>query len=212
MKAHRPPSYNKELHSIWNALNQLGATLGAWGPWGILLLGFLDSAGIPVAVAMDVLIVLLAVNEPHLWLLGAGMAVIGSVAGNIVLFSMARKGGERFRAASPPAGRSRRFHAWFDRYGLTTVFIPALVPIPLPLKIFVISAGVLNTPLRAFLMVIVTARVLRYVGLAWLGLVLGHEAEGFLRAHLWTLTGMAVVLFAGLYALLKVSERRRRTA
>lgn len=197
------------MQSIWQVFTQLGATLGAWGPWGILLLGFVDSAGIPVAVAMDVLIVLLAVNEPHLWAVGASLGVIGSVAGNVVLFWAARKGGERFRSPGHSAVRPRRLRAWFDRYGLTTVFIPALVPIPLPLKIFVISAGVLGTPLRTFLMVVVTARVLRYFGLAWLGLMMGQEAEGFLKAHLWTLTGLAVVLFAALYALLRMSERRR---
>lgn len=200
------------MRSIWSYLQGLGATLGAWGPWGILLLGFLDSAGIPVAVAMDLLIVLLAVNEPHLWLTGAAMGVLGSVAGNIVLFAAARKGGERFVERAPATGRTRRFRAWFDRYGLATVFIPALVPIPLPLKIFVISAGVLGTPLRTFLMVIVAARVMRYTGLAWLGLQLGDDAPGFLRDNAWALTVFAALLAIGIFGLLKMSERRRSTA
>jgi membrane protein DedA with SNARE-associated domain len=200
------------LRGIWSYLQALAATLGAWGPWGILLLGFLDSAGIPVAVAMDLLIVLLAVNEPHLWLLGAAMGVLGSVAGNFLLFSAARKGGERFVDRAPASGRTRHFRDWFDRYGLTTVFIPALVPIPLPLKIFVISAGVLGTPLRTFLLVILAARVLRYGGLAWLGLQLGNDAEGFLRENVWPLTVFAALLAAGIFGLLKLSERRRRPA
>ncbi len=47
---------------------------------------------------------------------------------------------------------------------LATVFIPALLPIPLPLKIFVITAGVLRTPVRSFVAVIVAARAIRYYG------------------------------------------------
>lgn len=185
----------------------MGATLGAWGPWGILLLGFVDSAGIPVAVAMDVMIVALAVNEPQLGWLGAAMGVIGSMAGNLVLFVAARKGGARFLARGD--GQRGRFRTWFDRYGLTTVFIPALVPLPLPLKIFVISAGVLGTPLRRFALVLLPARVLRYFGLAWLGVMLGKDANSFLRANAGVLAGVAVLLFIAMYGLLKLSERRR---
>ncbi len=200
------------MQGILNSLQALSATLASWGPWGILLLGFIDSAGIPVAVAMDVLIVLLAVNAPERAWLGAGMGVVGSAAGNLLLFMAARKGGERFMERAPSGGRTQRLRGWFERYGVTTVFIPALVPIPLPLKIFVISAGVLGTPLRLFLAVILAARVLRYFGLAWLGVLLGREAEGFLRAHLWSLAGIAALLFVAMYALLRVAERRRRTA
>ncbi|HWQ55591.1 MAG TPA: hypothetical protein VN442_18030 [Bryobacteraceae bacterium] len=195
------------MNSIWNTLQHMGATLGAWGPWGILLLGFVDSAGIPVAVAMDVMIIALAVNEPQLGWLGAAMGVVGSMAGNLVLFVAARKGGSRFLVRSD--GQRGRFRTWFERYGLTTVFIPALVPLPLPLKIFVISAGVLGTPLRRFALVLLPARILRYFGLAWLGVMLGKDAHNFLHAHAGALAGVAVLLFVGMYALLKVSERRR---
>ncbi len=198
------------MQNIWHALQALSATLASWGPWGILLLGFIDSAGIPVAVAMDVLIVLLAVSAPERAWLGATMGVVGSVAGNVVLFLAARKGGERFLERAPAGGRTLRLRGWFERYGMTTVFIPALVPIPLPLKIFVISGGVLGTRLRVFLTVITAARVMRYFGLAWLGVLLGQEAEGFLREHAWTLTGVAALLFVLMYALLRLSERRRR--
>ena len=86
---------------------------------------------------------------------------------------------------------------------------PPLVPIPLPLKVFVISAGVLFTPLRRFTLVLLPARVVRYFGLAWLGVMLGKDANNFLRANAGVLAGVAVLLFIGMYALLKVSERRR---
>ena len=104
----------------------------------------------------------------------------------------------------------RRFHDWFQRYGLLTVFIPAMMPIPLPLKIFVISAAIARTPLRSFMAAIVVGRAIRYFGEAYLGVALGRDSLPFLRAHTWPLIAGAVVLFAALYAVVMLKERRRR--
>jgi membrane protein DedA with SNARE-associated domain len=104
----------------------------------------------------------------------------------------------------------RRFHDWFKHYGLLTVFIPAAMPIPLPLKIFVISAAIARTPLRSFLATIVVGRAIRYFGEAYLGVALGRDSLPFLRAHTWPLIAGAVALFAALYAVVMLNERRRR--
>ena len=68
--------------------------------------------------------------------------------------------------------------------------------VPLPLKVFAISAGALRTSFVKFLGVIVAARVIRYFGLAYLGLQLGKDAEGFLRRNGWTLAGAALLVGA----------------
>ena len=140
------------------------------------------------------------------------MAVVGSMAGNLVLFTVARKGGKRFLERTAEPGRSRRFRNWFDRYGLVTVFIPALVPIPLPLKVFVVSAGALRMRYRTFMVVMLTARVLRYFGEAWLGVKLGQESTRYLRDHAWNLAGSALALALALYLLVRFSDRYRKTA
>ena len=100
-----------------------------------------------------------------------------------------------------------RFRSWFLRYGLLTVFIPALIPIPMPMKLFVITAGVLGTPLMEFLGVVLLARIIRYFGEAWLGVTLGHQSTTFLKTHVWHLTGSAVALFAVLYGLMVLRHR-----
>ena len=83
----------------------------------------------------------------------------------------ARGGGQAMGKIDCRAGTSRSVSArWFHRYGLITVFIPAMFPIiPLPLKVFVISAGVLHTRFSRFLAVILLARVIRYFGEAYIG-------------------------------------------
>ena len=106
------------------------------------------------------------------------MAVVGSWAATSRFFC----GAPRRRAGSPSAplpGGGGNSSEWFHRYGLLTVFIPALTPIvPLPLKVFVISAGALRAPFVKFLAVIVVARVIRYFGEVYLGIQLEAGRPG----------------------------------
>ena len=184
----------------------------AWGPAGILLLSVLDSSGVPVAGVFDALLVLIAVERPGAAWLCAGLAVAGSTIGNTALFWTADRGGRRFMSKSDVGGRGAKFRRWFKRYGLITVFIPALIPIPMPLKFFVISAGVLGTPKIAFISVVLVARILRYFGEAWLGVTLGRESAGFLTSHAWDFVAGAILLFVALYLFVLLRDRARAKA
>ncbi len=180
----------------------------AYGPWGVFLLGLIDSVGIPLPAAMDVLIILIAAKAPNRAYLAAGLGVAGSVIGNLILFAMARYGVTRLvRMAEHPG----RFHRWFHRYGLVTVFIPAAVPVlPLPLKFFVVSAGVLRSSISHFVVIIMLARACRYFGDAFLGLTLGLNAQAFLQHNVWALLAAAIALAVSLILLFRWNERRRR--
>ena len=162
---------------------------------------------------LDVLLFGVAWKSPELGWLTAGLATLGSLVGNLALFQAARTGGRRWGKVPAP-DKPQKFRRWFQRFGLVTVFIPAVVPfIPLPLKIFVVSAGVLHTSFPHFVAVIFVARVLRYFGEAWLGMRMGEEgAKTFLRSNAWTmvavLAGLAVVFFV----LIRLNDRRRQAA
>jgi len=184
--------------------------LVAWGPLGILLLSILDSAGVPVAGVFDALLILISVERPSVGWLCAGFAVLGSTVGNTMLFWAARKGGSGFMRNAAPEGRAAKFRQWFRRYGMVTVFIPALVPIPMPLKVFVISAGVTGTALYEFVGVVLVARILRYFGEAWLGIALGRDSAAFMKTHAWHFIEGAVVLFVLLYGLILWRDRGAR--
>jgi membrane protein YqaA with SNARE-associated domain len=190
-------------------LAKLTAALIAFGPLGILVLAFIDSVGIPMASGMDALVIVIAAKAPARAAFAASMGVIGSLIGNVILFLGARAGGRRFVRETEPAAKQQPFREWFKRYGLLTVFIPAMLPIPLPLKVFVISAAVLHTPLRTFILVILLGRSIRYFGEAYLGVQLGEHSWQYLRAHTWHLMAGAVVLFVALYLLIVLVERRR---
>ncbi len=176
---------------------------------GLLILAFVDSVGIPVAAGLDALLILIAVKTPQQAYLAASLAVIGSLAGNLVLYLAARKGGRRFLAKSEQPGRAQNFRRWFQRYGLITIFIPALLPIPMPLKLFVASAGALGTSIRSFLGTVALARFFRFFGGAWLGVTAGESSAGFLKTHTLHFLMAAVALFLLLFLLVRVSDRWR---
>lgn len=180
----------------------------ALGPWGIVAVAFIDAA-IPIPNGLDVLVILLSVKEPSSAPLWAALAVVGSSAGNLVLFYFSRKGGQRLLKAEAPAGYRRRFRLWFNRYGLVTVFIPALIPIPMPLKFFVVSSGMLGIGWVYFLGTVLLARTLRYGGEAYLGVQLGAHSSQYIDDHKLPLFAVAAFLFIALYLLIRLSDRWR---
>lgn len=191
-------------------LSHFTQALIAFGPLGVLLLAFIDSMGVPVAAGVDALLIFLAVQSPRTAWISAAVAIAGSAAGNLALFHAARRGGRRFLEKSSKPGRAQRFRMWFRRYGLVTIFVPALVPFPMPLKLFVISAGVLGTRGSTFLGIILLARAVRYGAEVWLGLTLGHASAGFLKSHAWHFAAGGVLLFLALYLLVYFSDSTRR--
>ena len=198
-----------------NFLNAIKDALVSYGPWGVLLLAFIDSAGIPVSAGMDAIVILVAVQTPGRAWLVAALAVVGSVAGNIVLFTAARKGRSwaRKEEAAVAPGEPGRFERWFREYGMITIFVPAVVPvIPLPLKVFVISAGIMRARLATVLAVVGVARVIRYGGEAYLGIKLGQESVGWLKDQVWVLTALAFGFCGVVYLAARWNRRRKSGA
>jgi membrane protein YqaA with SNARE-associated domain len=157
---------------------------------------------------VDTLVVLISAWNPVQGYLAALAGTAGSLAGNLLLFFIARKGGEPYLERYTSSGRGARLRAWFAEYGLLTIFVPAFVMVPMPLKIFVLSAGAMGvTPLR-FVTVMLAARIPRYLFLAWLGTRLGKDTIPYLRHHAWEFFLFAVALFAVLYFAVRYMDRR----
>jgi membrane protein YqaA with SNARE-associated domain len=183
-------------------LAHLTAFLQTYGPWGIFGLAAVDSMGVPLPTTTDFVLLTIGMSgAENAAYFAAFMAFLGSLIGNIVLFQAVRQGRRMMTKEEAAPGR---FQQWFRQYGLLTVFVPAVVPlVPLPLKIFVISAGAMGTPFNRFVAAITAARVIRYFGLAYLSLQLGADAEGFVRRNAWTMAGVAIVLAFALYFVMR---------
>src|SRR3954451_24022793 len=103
--------------------------LREWGAWGVFLFAIVDGAGLPTPGGLDASFLTVVALRPKdaYWL--AAVTLIGSTIGNLIWFYMWRRGGEAALVKYRERPRFRRFEAWFQHYGLVTVFIPALVPI-----------------------------------------------------------------------------------
>ena len=180
------------------------------GTRGVLLLALLDSGGVPIIGGVDALVVTLAAIDHSQAYWAAAAAIAGSVAGSLFLFFLARKGGEDYLHRHTLSSRGQNLRAWFLEYGLLTVFVPAFVPvIPMPVKIFILSAGALGVSPMRFIIVMTAARIPRYFFLAWLGTRLGADTWPYLRHHLWEFILLASVMFVILYFVITWLHNRR---
>ncbi len=188
-------------------MKKLAAILTSWGAPGLFLLAVLDSAGIPLPAAVDALLVATAIINPSAAYVAALFAVVGSALGSLFLFYLARKGGQAYLNRVIATEGGSKFRVWFQTYGLITVFIPALLPIPLPLKVFVISAGVMGVSPIKYMAVVMAARIPRYFGLAMLGAQYGADTMPWIKSHVWHLLLFALCLGLTLgYAVRRVSD------
>jgi membrane protein YqaA with SNARE-associated domain len=180
------------------------------GPWGLLIVSTVESLGIPNPGGTDWLLVFMAIARPNDAALCAAMAVLGSLIGTAAFFDVMQRGGEKVLARYTSSERGARFRTWFQRYGLVTVFIPALVPLPfLPFKAFAACAGALGVNRWRFMAVLAVGRILRYSGLAYLGVKLGtvENSKAWVKAHTWQMAMFAVGIFLFFYLLLKFLDR-----
>jgi uncharacterized membrane protein YdjX (TVP38/TMEM64 family) len=194
-------------------MHHLGQVLISWGPIGLLILAALESAGPPTPAGTDFVLIFLTAARPADWMLCAWLTILGSLFGSVIFFEIVRRGGERFLKRYTARGRGARFRGWFQRYGLLTVFVSALLPAPfLPFKVFVTCAAAMGVSRLRFMTVLTVARIPRYLGLAYLGSQLGEESGPWLKGHVWHMLGVAVFLFASLYLLIRWVERTRPLA
>ncbi|MGH9411607.1 MAG: YqaA family protein [Vicinamibacterales bacterium] len=188
-----------------------GAAL-AWGGPGLFIIGYLDSSFLSFPEVNDLLVIMMVARHHDRLLYYTLLPTLGSLAGCLTLYFIARKGGEAFMRR-----RFKEHHVegglkLFQKYGLLAVIVPALLPPPAPFKIFILLAGVAGIPLWQFATAVFIARFIRYFGEGLLALRYGESAATFLKAHataagLW-LAGIALVGGTVWIAW----SRRRRTA
>jgi len=191
-------------------MGRLREILLAWGPLGIFAASIIESAGVPTPSGTDALILLVTIAHPESALLCAALAVAGSLLGSVIFHYIVAKGGEKLlerRTASP---RGLKFRTWFQRYGMASVFVCALVPFPfMPLKVVALCACAMGVSRVRYLTVMLAARIPRYAAMAYLGSKLGENSSAWLNQHLWQMGVVALALFVGLYFLLQWSDRAR---
>ena len=189
-------------------------TIGAWlerlGGLGLILLGFADNSLIPLPGSMDALTIILSAHQRAWWPYYAAMATIGGIVGGYTTYALGERG-EAALEKKLPKKKAEKIYRLFNKYGFWSLFVPALLPPPVPYSPFLLAAGVLKYPKRNFFIAVGTARAIRYGLLAWLGSIYSKQIFGFFSKYykplFWTLIGLAVI--GGIAALFWVWKRKR---
>jgi membrane protein YqaA with SNARE-associated domain len=176
------------------------AFAGGIGAPGLFLISFLDSSVLTFPVINDLLLIELSIQHPARMPVYASMAALGSLLGCVLLFFLARKGGEAFFRRKA-GNRAEIIRHWVERNGFGGMLVAALLPPPTPFKVFVLAAGVFELPLVSFSSAIALARLFRYFGLGYLAVRYGSQALPYLAQHKLQVVIVAVVLVAVSYAL-----------
>lgn len=174
------------------------ASLGAPGVFAISLL---DAAVIPLAIpgSTDLLLLWLIAGGGNPWLL-VSCAVMGTLIGGWTTWRIGKKGGQAAIKRYVPSRWQQRVHGWSQRHPFLALFLPAVLPPPIPLTPFLLAAGALGSSWKRFAIVFGAGRVVRYTLVAWLAVAYGRRI-----VHLWASTlekwsGVILWAFFGLTA------------
>lgn len=167
------------------------------GGIGLIPLGLLDNSPLPIPGSMDLVTILLAARDKHLWFYYAAMATAGSVLGGYLTYRIARKGGKEALEKKFSKPRVDRILKAFERWGFATIIVPALLPPPFPLVPFVVAAGAMQYSRAKFLTAVALGRAIRYTILAFLAATYGRQILSLLSHHAYLLLvvsiGIAVI-------------------
>src|SRR5712692_513054 len=177
------------------------ALVGSLGGLGLFAVAFIDSSVFTFPVINDLLVIHLAMKYPARMPYYALMATLGSLGGCVLLYHLARKGGEL--AFHKHAGaRAERVRGWVQRNGFLSVLVPAMLPPPTPFKLFVLAAGVFQVPLRSFTVALLIARGVRYFGEGYLAVRYGAETSRYLAEHKLQISLLILAVVVAAYFLL----------
>ena len=178
------------------------------GAPGLFLISFLDSSVVTFPIINDLLLIHLSMEHPARMPLYAFMASLGSVLGCVVLYFIARKGGEAiFHKKAGKHGHAIRH--WVEQNGFVGMLIAALLPPPTPFKFFVLAAGVFEVPLFSYTAAITIARLFRYFGVGYLTIRYGADAMPYLMHHKLQVSVFVISLVTVSYVLSRVLLKRR---
>jgi len=173
------------------------------GMLGLFFVAVIDSSVIPLPLpgSTDLLLLWLVAHSGDPWLL-APCAIAGSILGGYTTWHIGRRGGEAALRRYVPARLLDRVVRWVERHRILAVFLPALLPPPIPLLPFALASGALGVSRNRFLAVFGAARCLRYSFIAWLGVTYGRKVVRLFSGDLekWStplLSVFVILLVAG---------------
>ena len=190
---------------IWGTLRRLGGV-------GLILMGVLDSSVIPTPGGQDALTIVLAAGEKEWWPYYGAMAALGSVIGGYITYRLGRKGGEEALEARLSKRKRERVNRIFEKWGFGAVFIPAIMPPPVPISPFLLTAGAMEYPIKKYLLALSLGRSLRFGLVAYFASIYGRGVLNFFANNYMSVIIVMVILgVIGGLVFLAWRARRKKT-
>jgi membrane protein YqaA with SNARE-associated domain len=203
---------------MFDWLNALARRLGGFivsvpiyiaGP-AMILIGALDSSLLSLPEINDYLVVARCYTHPETAFFFPLFPAIGSVFGCLLLYTIMQRGGLALLHRRFKLERVQQVERAYARFGILALAVPAVLPPPLPFKIFVATAGALQFPRRRFLLTILVARSFRYYTEGILAVFYGERVLRFLKDNgLLIVSVVAGICLVGLAVYVLSSKGRK---
>jgi len=196
----------------WLEANVIGLPIYLAAP-AMIIIGALDSSLLSLPEINDYLVVGRCFKHPSAVFYFPLFAATGSVIGCNLLYTIVRRGGQAVLRKRFPVESIKRVERAYERFGFFAIAIPAILPPPLPFKIFVATAGALEYPRWKFLLTVMIARSLRYYVEGIFAVYYGRRVLLFMKDNgLVIVSIVGTLVLIGLIIYFVIRQRRGRRA
>ena len=196
----------------WLEVNVIGLPLYLAAP-AMIIIGALDSSLLSLPEINDYLVVGRCYKDPTAAFYFPLFAAAGSVIGCNLLYTIVRRGGQSVLRKRFKLSSIKKVERAYERFGFLAIGIPAILPPPLPFKIFVATAGALEYPRWKFLLTVMIARSFRYYVEGILAVFYGRRVLLFMKDNgLAVVSAVGSLVLVGAIVYLIVNRRRNKLA
>lgn len=175
----------------------------------MIVIGALDSSLLSLPEINDYLVVMRCAKQPSAVFYFPLFAALGSVIGCLLLYTIVRSGGQALLRRRFRAQHIERVERAYARWGFMALAVPALLPPPMPFKIFVATAGALEYPRWRFMLTVMIARSVRYYVEGMLAVFYGESVLSWMKENGAMVLGIVATVFIAVLIVYLIKNRRR---
>ncbi|MBD0370562.1 MAG: VTT domain-containing protein [Pyrinomonadaceae bacterium] len=175
----------------------------------MLVIGALDSSLLSLPEINDYLVVMRCAKQHSAVFYFPLFAAAGSVIGCMLLYTIIRGGGQALLRRRFRTEHIERVERAYARWGFLALAVPALLPPPMPFKIFVATAGALEYPRWRFMLTIMIARSVRYYVEGTLAVFYGENVLSWIKENGALVLAIVAVVFVGGLIIYLIKNRKK---
>ncbi|HEY0319930.1 MAG TPA: VTT domain-containing protein [Pyrinomonadaceae bacterium] len=175
----------------------------------MIFIGALDSSLLSLPEINDYLVVMRCAKQPSAVFYFPLFAAAGSVLGCLLLYTIIRGGGQAIMRRRFRADHIERVERAYAKWGFLALAVPALLPPPMPFKIFVATAGALEYPRWRFMLTVMIARSVRYYVEGTLAVFYGENVLSWMKENGALVILIVATVFVGGLLIYFIKHRRK---